>query len=116
MTEDEFFSWIIDTTNKHLDKDKVFINNLPRYAEVKKAYNNAKKLYPDAKISLKGDMLQMGAMSIVIEFFDVVASGSEEIEVFKEMISNADAFEIYPVGDEKVNFAITFNKVMEVFY
>ena len=32
-----------------------------------------------------------------------------EINLFTELISKADNFEIYPIGDEKVKFAILFS-------
>ena len=47
-----------------------------------------------------------------IDGYDITVRGSREIELFRELISKANNFEIYPVGDEKIRFAIMFDDVL----
>jgi hypothetical protein len=41
-------------------------------------------------------------------------SGENEIEMFTELICNADNFEICPLPDEELEFAIMYNDIFDV--
>ena len=55
----------------------------------------------------------MGALILCISGFDITIQGEEEIALFTELISKANNFEIYPVGDDKVRFSILFANVLK---
>jgi hypothetical protein len=97
---------------KYLEAQKVFIQNPIRFADVQHATEIAKELFSEMEIAIQDDPLQMGALILCITGFDITVRGEREINLFTELISKADNFEIYSVGDEKVKFAILFNGVL----
>jgi hypothetical protein len=97
---------------EYLDTKKVFIQDPVRFADVERATEIANELFSDMEITIEDDALQMGALILCINGFDITVRGEREIKLFQELISKADNFEIYPVGDEKVKFAILFSKVL----
>ena len=109
----EDFMGLIDELSEYLRKEKVFIQNPVRYAEVQRAATIAKELFKDYSISIKDDPIQMGALVLCISGFDITIQGEEEIALFTELISKANNFEIYPVGDERVKFSIIFANVLK---
>ena len=111
MNEKEFTDLMKDL-QEYLDLHKVFIKNPARFAEVQHATEIAHELFAEMEIEIQDDPLQMGALILVITGFDISARGQREINLFKELISKADNFEIYPVGDEKVKFAILFSEAL----
>ena len=108
----ENFMDLMDELAKYLENEKVFIQNPARYAEVQRAAAIAKELFKEYDISLKDDPIQMGALILCISGFDITIQGEEEIALFTELISKANNFEIYPVG-EKVKFSILFANVLK---
>lgn len=110
---DKQFMDLMDEFQKYLEREKVFIQNPVRYAEVKHATEIAKELFQDYDIAIKDDPIQMGALILCIEGFDIVVQGEREIKLFTELISKANNFEIYPIGDERIKFSIVFADVLK---
>lgn len=108
MDNNEFMQFA-DALTQYLEMEKVFIPNPKRLAEVNAATEMAKRLFPEAKITIEDDPLQMGAVILCIEDFDLTV---RETELFSELISKADNFEIYPLGEENVVVAILFNNAL----
>lgn len=111
MTDKEFMDFI-EELNKYLATEKIFIKNYERFNEVRRATEIANELFTDANISVSDDVLQLGSLVLRIEGFDITVRGKREIELFNELISKADNFEIYPIGDEKIMFAVMFNNAL----
>ena len=95
--------------DEYLKSEKVFIKNSARFYEVNEAFQIALQLFPDAKVEIADDPLQMGALILRIEWYDIIIRGSEEIALFSALIAKADNFEIYPAGDEKIKFSLVFS-------
>lgn len=110
--DDKEFETLIHALSEHLEREKVFIKNPVRFAEVQRATEIASALFTDATIAIDDDPLQMGALIVRIEAFDVTVRGATEIESFAELISKANNFEIYPVGDERLRFALVFRDAL----
>ena len=105
MNEEEFMK-MADALTQYLKIPKVFIQNPLRMADVKHATEMAKYLFPEAKITIEDDPIQMGALILCIEDFDLAV---REIEIFSDMIKKADNFEIFHFGEDNVKLAILFN-------
>ena len=108
MTDEEFME-LARATEKYLSKGKVFVQNPARMYDVIYAREIAKHLFPEAKINIKHDPLQTGALILEIEDFDLTV---RETELFNDIVGKADNFEIYAIGDDKVKIAILFLKAM----
>lgn len=106
MDEKELFNLMNELT-EYLQREKVFIKNPVRFAEVEQATEIAEKLFSESKISIEDDPIQMGALILRIEGFDILVRGKREIELFQQLIDKADNFEIYAV-DEGIRFSILF--------
>lgn len=111
MNDKEFMD-LMDDLQKYLEREKVFIQNPVRYAEIQHATEIAKELFKDYDISIKDDPLQMGALILCIEGYDIMVQGEREIKLFTELISKANNFEIYPIGDERIKFSILFSNAL----
>lgn len=108
MTDEEFMK-LAKGLNKYLETEKIFIKNPARFADVQHATEIARQLFADTQISIEDDPLQMGSLCLCINGFDIIVRGEREIKLFKELISKANNFEIYPISDESIRFAIMFN-------
>ena len=111
LNDEEFVSFA-EKIDEYLKANKTFVQDLNRTREVKNATEIARQLFPDAEIDIADDPLQMGALILHIKDFDIVVRGATEIDLFKEMVSKADNFEIYSIGDERVKIAILFSRVL----
>ena len=111
MNDNEFVIFA-ERLAEYLKVEKTFVQDLARTREVKDAMEIARQLFPDAKIDIEDDPLQMGALILCIEDFDIVIRGATEIDLFKTMVSKADNFEIYSVRDNIVRVAILFNHAL----
>lgn len=111
LTDVEFQA-ILNKLNQYLETEKNFINNPFRETEIKKAIDMATQLFPDAKIELKSDPIQMGAMILRIENFDINVTGETEIKLFSDIINLADNFEIYALENGNIRFAAVFQNVL----
>ena len=110
--DDKEFEKLMAALTKYLESEKVFIKNPERFADVERATEIATQLFSDSTVSVDDDPLQLGALIVRIDAFDITIRGEREIKLFVELVSKADNFEIYPVGDEKVCFAILFNHAL----
>lgn len=111
MNDKEFLTFM-GGLKEYLDTQKVFIQDPVRFAEVERATEIAREIFNDMDVALEDDPLQMGALILCITGFDITVRGTREIKLFQELIDKADNFEIYPIGDEKIKFAILFNHVL----
>lgn len=106
---DEEFMQFASAVRQYLETPKVFVQNPQRIAEVNAATEIACKLFPEANITLEDDPLQMGAIILIVEDFDITV---RETKAFCELVSKADNFEVYATDDEKVKLAIMFNNAL----
>lgn len=115
--EEKELDIILDAIDKHLKREKVFIQNPSRAKDVAHALEIANALFPDHKTEIQDDPLQTGALILCIECTDVddsiLVRGTREIELFNEMVSAANNFEIYRV-DGHIRFAAVFNGVLKL--
>lgn len=98
-----------EVLKKHLSEQKTFVANPIRMKDIVAATEMAESLFPDAKITIEDDPLQLGALIIAIEDFDIAV---RETKLFAAMIDKADNFEIYPTKDDNVRIAVLFNKAL----
>ena len=110
--DDKEFLDLMKELDDYLTREKIFIKNPARFAEVQRATEIATQLFSDAKITIEDDPLQMGALIVRIEGFDIIVRGKREISLFIKLIGKADNFEIYPTTDGKIRFAILFNSAL----
>ena len=111
MKDSEFLS-LTGGLKNYLDSQKVLIQDPVRLADVEHATEIARELFKDMTVTVEDDPLQMGALILCIKGFDIIVKGEREIKLFQALINKADNFEIYPVGDEKMQFAILFSRVL----
>ena len=111
MTDVEF-QLILNKLGEYLSKEKRFINNPMRQTEIKNAFMQARQLFPDAKITMQDDPLEMGAFILNIEADDITLRGVTEIKAFAEIISAVDNFEIYALPDSRICFAAVFHDAL----
>lgn len=111
MTDKEFLD-ILMQLKHYLDSDKTFDINAPRKAEFEMAANLAHELFPEAKIQVKDDPLQMGAMILSVEDFDFDISGEQSIHRFANMTTKADNVEVYAAENGNVCIAMVFQNVL----
>ena len=103
--EDEIFNNFAEALNEYLETQKVFIQNPQRMEDISSATEMACSLFPDANINLEDDPLQMGAVILAIEDFDLVV---REPEKFVQVICKANNFEIIYKDNGAVRLAILF--------
>ena len=111
MTEDLLMQ-LMGGLKKHLDSKKAFVANPARFAEVENAIKIASSLFADATVYVADDPLDLGALIVRIEGTDITVSGNQEIQLFVELISNADNFEIYPISEDRLRFAMVFGRAL----
>ena len=68
---DEEFMTILDQLKTYINSEKTFIENPFRMNEFRKTIKIAATLFPEAKIEVKDDPLQMGATILHIEDYDL---------------------------------------------
>lgn len=108
MNEEDFMNFA-NILTEYLETQKIFIQNPQRMLDVNTATEMACRLFPESKISIEDDPLQMGAVILRIEDFDIVV---RETEMFCDVVGKADNFDIYPIGDEKLRADILFNHAL----
>lgn len=107
MNEYEF-QLILNKISEYLKSKKTFIENPFRVTEIKKAATTAHELFPDAKLCINDDPLQTGSLYLHIELPDINLSDEREINLFVELVSASDNFEIYAHNDGYIVFALLF--------
>ena len=108
MNEEDFNNFA-ELLTKYLETQKVFVQNPQRMEEVNAATETACRLFSEAQITIEDDPLQMGAVILRIEDFDIVV---RETKSFCNIIDKADNFDIYPIGDEKIRVDILFSNAL----
>lgn len=109
MNEEQFDKFA-ELLAEYLKMQKVFIQNPQRMEDVNAATEIACRLFPEAEIDLEGDPLQMGAIILVIEDFDLVV---REPYSFIKLISKANNFEIIHTDNQMVRIAILFDGALQ---
>lgn len=103
-----------DTLKQYMDADKNYIPNIARLNDVSEAIKLALDLYPEHKIEIAKDPLQMGSLFIDITGTEISAIGEREIELFNQLVSKANNFETVPMGNEELRLSICFAGAFEV--
>jgi hypothetical protein len=115
--EDKEFNTILDAISAHLKREKVFVQNPERMAEVARAFEIAKQLFPDHVTEINDDPLQTGALILSIECTEVDASivlnDEREIALFNEMTYLANNFEFYQINGS-IRFAAVFHGALKL--
>ena len=112
MDERDFLE-MLGGLSDYLKEEKTFIQNPSRIADVQRAYELAKELFPEAEeISVIDDPLQTGALTISIRDYEMFVRGSRDIALFNELIKNADNFEFIPYGEGEVKFSLLFTDAL----
>ena len=109
LLNDQQFQQFLNRLQNYLKQPKAFVTDIDRAREFYSAVDLAKQLFPDAKIEIRDDPLQTGAMSLHMESIDIVVRGEREISLFADLIALADNFEIYPINREEICFAAVFH-------
>lgn len=107
MNDEQFYT-LLAKIGEYLRTEKHFIDNHFRQREVQNAIHKANELFPEAKIELRSDPLQLGALILHMEMFDINVSGETENNLFKDIIADADNFEIYAMEDGNICLAAVF--------
>lgn len=108
MTEKEFMQFT-DLLTEYLEAEKVFVQNPKRMADVEEAYGIADCLFPEAKITIEDDPIQMGAVFLQVDDFEISVT---ETKVFRELIAKADNFVVYPIDSETLRLSIMFDHAL----
>ena len=109
---DKEFNALMSQLKAHIEQEKVFIKNPLRFADVERATEIATELFSEMEITIEDDPLQMGAIIVRISGMDIVVRGAREIELFQELISKANNFEIYATEEGNLTFALLFNNAL----
>ena len=108
---DEQFHEILNKLGEYLKADKTFVQNPFRVKEMIRAVTILRELFPHDKMEIKDDPLQMGAQILTIDAPDIVVRTERERELFAELTSLVDNFEIIPANDG-VHFAAVLQNVL----
>ena len=106
---DERFMTLAKALSKYLEAEKRFVKNSARIAEVAAAEKIARELFPDATIEVHDDPLQMGALILRVEALDITV---RKIDAFKALIGNANNFEVYAIGEDKIRLSVLFKDAL----
>lgn len=109
---DAEFQGILNRLGQYLATEKNFVVNPVREPDFKHAVALANELFPNANVYIKDDPLQMGAMILRMEAFDINISTEREIILFTELINLADNFEVYAIENGNIRLAIVFQDVL----
>lgn len=107
------FARIMRALGRYLAKEKKFTVNPKRKEEFEKAIEFACTLFPDSHIYTKDDPIQMGAMILCVEDYNIDVVGVREMKLFHEMTALADNFEFYALPNGNVKFAAVFQNVLK---
>ena len=110
--DDKEFTQLAKNLQVYLEREKTFAINPLRMEEFERGVSIARELFPDGQIEIKDDPLQMGAKIMCVDDTDILMRGEREINLFCEMISLADNFEIYPVSENTIRFSAVFQNAL----
>lgn len=111
MTDNEFHA-ILSSLDEYLKMEKRFVANPMRHAEFEQTVRKAREIFPEAKIEIRDDPLEMGAMILHIEDFDLDICKGNQIDSFIEILSGADNCEFYTLPNGNVCIAIVCQGVL----
>lgn len=112
--KDKDFVNLMNDCKKYLDAEKSFKPNPNQLVNVQRMANIAKSLFPNAKVELKDDPLQLGSIILSIKDYGLDITGEEEIRMFAELIFNAANFEIYSREQEVVSIDLIYDDIFDV--
>lgn len=110
--DDKEFTQLAKNLKVYLEREKTFAINPLRMEEFERGVSIARELFPDGQIEIKDDPLQMGAKIMCVDDTDILMRGEREINLFCEMISLSDNFEIYPVSENTIRFSAVFQNAL----
>ena len=113
MNDKEFIHFA-DALKEYLDAKKQFKINKERFTELQRMVDIAHTLFPNMRISIEDDPLQLGRLILSIKGYDIIINNEDKIKMFAELIFNADNFEICPLPDEELEFALMYNDIFDV--
>ena len=105
---------LTDALKEYLATAKDYIPNIERLVSVSDAMSIAREMYPEHKITLAKDPLQMGVLFLEIIGTDITVIGEREMELFQQMVDKADNFEIIPINKDEVRLSICFADAFQV--
>ena len=109
---DEQFYEILAKLKKHLESEKVFIQNPFRAREMVRAVEIMHELFPEDEVEIKDDPLQTGAMIISVEMPYMVIRGERELALFNELTGLINNFEVTSeMKKESVQFSVVIQEV-----
>ena len=109
---DQQFDEILEKIKKHLQTEKVFIQNPFRAREMVRAMEIIHELFPEDEVHVKDDPLQTGAMIISVEMPYMVVRGQRELQLFNELNTLINNFEVISeMGKESVQFSVVIQEV-----
>ena len=111
MTDDEFYA-ILNSLGEYLQSEKRFVTNPVRHAEFEQAVRNAREIFPEAKIEIRDDPLERGAMILHIEDFDLDICKGKQIDLFIDILHNAENCEFYTLPNGNTCIAIVYQGVL----
>lgn len=112
MNNAEFME-ILKELGAYLKEEKQFEVVQKRKKEFEEALLTAQTLFPDAGIEVHDDPLEMGALILSVENYNIEVSSSEGMELFSRLTQKADNFEIVAIEPENVRLAIVFQGVLK---
>ena len=111
MTDGELYE-ILKSLGEYLEMKKDFVANPPRYAEFEDAVRKAREIFPEAKIEVQNDPLEMGAMILHVEDFDLDVCKGNQIDRFIEILRGADNCEFYTLPNRNICIAVVYQNVL----
>ena len=111
MNDAEFYA-LLEQLTEYLRSEKAFVSDPARELEFNEAVKTAYELFPEAHISIENDPLQMGAMILCIDDFDIDVSGTDNIQLFHKMVHKADNFEFHSIEDGNVRLSAVYEGVL----
>ena len=109
---DEQMDQLLTQLRKYLESEKVFIQNPFRAKEMERVVTIAHTLFPNGKIEIPNDPLQMGAGIVRITDMDMVLRGETKIKLFSELISLVDNVEVYATEENNICIAVVLQNVL----
>lgn len=107
------FNTFLDMYNKWQDQPHMYVVNNNKMKHVRTAYSNLENIIHeydrDAKVEIEINEFNDGSASISVETDDIVV---QDISKFITIIEHASNFEVYPLINGNMKFAITFNDIM----
>lgn len=109
---DKHFHEILSKLKKHLEEEKVFIQNPFRAREMMRALEIMHELFPDDELEIHDDPLQTGAIIISVEMPYMVIRGEKELKLFNELNNIISNFEVTSeMKKESVRFSVVIQEV-----